>query len=83
MYLLTKLRPLYSALNGYQISESDGHVVKLKRALILQWACNLGHDECRSDAASHFQEWKGRSSPDFQNPYVLVFFCISSAVLTH
>ncbi|XP_059487597.1 aminopeptidase Ey-like [Neocloeon triangulifer] len=67
-YVLNKMTPLYDTLNGFQVNETDGHVVMRKRNLILLWACNFGHDSCNKDAAALFQEWKIRPSPDFQNP---------------
>ncbi|XP_059490055.1 aminopeptidase A-like isoform X2 [Neocloeon triangulifer] len=67
-YVSSKLLPLYRSVNGFDFEETDGHVKRLKKNLILQWSCNLGDDACRGEAVARFQEWKSRSSPDFQNP---------------
>jgi hypothetical protein len=40
----------------FEESVNDGHVKKLHRSLILQWACNLGHEDCINSAKSKFEE---------------------------
>jgi hypothetical protein len=39
----------------FEESNADDHVKKLHRSLILQWACNLGHEECIKTAISKFE----------------------------
>jgi len=36
--------------------DADDHDRKLHRSLILQWACNLGHEECIERAKSKFKD---------------------------
>jgi hypothetical protein len=37
-----------------KFEDSKDHVEKLHRSLILQWACNLGHEDCITSATSKF-----------------------------
>jgi hypothetical protein len=39
----------------FEEDNADSHVRKLHRSLILQWACNLGHEECTESAKSKFK----------------------------
>jgi hypothetical protein len=39
----------------FEEGDNDSHARKLHRSLILQWACNLGHEECIETAKSKFK----------------------------
>jgi len=39
----------------FEEGDGDIHERKLHRSLILQWACNLGHEECTESAKSKFK----------------------------
>lgn len=82
---MMKLRPKYSDLNGFTMGAADGHVTRLLKALILQWACNLGHDECRAESMRLFKEWTQRSSPDYDNPlvYIIIYCSLAQTLVYH
>jgi hypothetical protein len=44
----------------FEEDENDDHVTKLHRSLILQWACNLGHEDCIASAKSKFEDVRNR-----------------------
>ncbi|CAB3386081.1 Hypothetical predicted protein [Cloeon dipterum] len=68
LYVTNKLLHLYDEVNGFVINDNDGLVERKKRSLALNWACHLGHQNCKAEASTKFQEWKSRPAPDYQNP---------------
>jgi len=40
----------------FEEGDADDHVTKLHRSLILQWACNLEHEDCIERAKSKFRD---------------------------
>ncbi|CAG2062065.1 unnamed protein product [Timema podura] len=67
-YVLSLLDKVYSQL-GFQEKESDDHVTKLNRNLILTWACKLGSESCTKTATKLFHALLSKDdtvSPDLQ-----------------
>lgn len=68
-YLRGLIQPMYEKLT-FEESDTDDHVTQLHRSLILQWACNLGHEDCIETAKSKFrtlQEASTHLSPNLQS----------------
>nr|CAD7445351.1 unnamed protein product [Timema bartmani] len=67
-YVLSLLDKAYNQL-GFQEKESDDHVTKLNRHLILTWACKLGSESCTKTATELFHTLLSKNekvSPDLQ-----------------
>jgi hypothetical protein len=66
--LLSKLDNIYDLVNGFNVTEDDSHIMRLKRTLVLTWACGQGHEQCNNEADKLFQEWKLQIGADENNP---------------
>lgn len=62
------LSPAYDIVNGFTVTEDDSHVMRYKRTLILNWACEQGLTECNDEAVALFADWMNQEDPDAHNP---------------
>ncbi|XP_023722517.1 aminopeptidase N isoform X2 [Cryptotermes secundus] len=67
-YILKLIQHVYEDLT-YEESDADDHVTKLLRSSILQWACNLDHEDCVEKAKGKFHALHEGSSikPNLQS----------------
>jgi aminopeptidase N len=42
--------------------------MRLKRSVVMNWACKLGHEECNNEAKAMFLKWKTSENPEENNP---------------
>ncbi|KAF4529532.1 hypothetical protein B566_EDAN017883 [Ephemera danica] len=67
-YMLPRLAPVYALVNGFGILESDLHVIKIQRQVIVKWVCALDDPACNAEGSTLFTEWLNTPNPDLNNP---------------
>jgi hypothetical protein len=50
---LKLIQHVYEELK-FEESDADDHITKLLRSSVLQWACNLEHEDCVEKAKGNF-----------------------------
>ncbi|XP_047472757.1 aminopeptidase N-like isoform X1 [Penaeus chinensis] len=55
-YLLKLTLPLYKAV-GFDDKAEDPYLLKEKRRLAIEWACDLGHGHCLQQARALYRRW--------------------------
>ncbi|VEN48739.1 unnamed protein product [Callosobruchus maculatus] len=62
-----------SAFEKLPTEKSDKHMERLRNALIVQWACEVGHEECHKYVTEQFEAYKKTNSIDDYDKRVTVF----------
>nr|CAH7752932.1 unnamed protein product [Callosobruchus chinensis] len=62
-----------SAFEKLPTEKSNNHVERLRNALIVQWACEVGHEECHKYVKEQFEAYKKTQSIDDYDKRVAVF----------
>lgn len=53
---------------GFTDNPTDPQLTVYKRISVLNWACNLGHEDCVRNSVVLFQNWRSTADPDKTNP---------------
>lgn len=53
---------------GFVENPSDSLLLRLHRANIIRWACNVDHSDCLRNAIDLFSQWMKEADPDNNNP---------------
>jgi hypothetical protein len=55
---------LYAHVNGFNVSSSDKHTLRLLRNDVLAWMCSMGEKTCNEDGFNLFTQWKESNETD-------------------
>ena len=62
-YTLKLVDPLYQKL-GFLPRDTDTHLDTKLRSKAISWACSMGNQECKDQAAKTFKQWMYADNPD-------------------
>jgi hypothetical protein len=58
-FISDKLVTIYEVCGGVKdVLDSEAHVDKIRRQLIIEWACRVGHGKCNEEAKGLYNDWK-------------------------
>lgn len=67
IYTLKLLENVYKHV-GFQDKPDDPQLTVFTRIDVLNWACTYGHNDCVTNAAALFYNWRNMPDPDKNNP---------------
>lgn len=67
-YIKKLILPIYNTSINQQDKKKSNHSDLLLQALILNWACKTGIDECNTKMKMIFRQWKEQANLELHNP---------------